>query len=222
MARRFSRSFQTFGEWLSQSQDTSYSQRIKRLHNLHPKASLSQLRSHARKGEKTLGQLGRVSPSRIQWDNLVPREMEIRERSLKVLSKMRNEGWSLSKASRHEGISPETVIRHTEALKKEGPYWIPKTYDTISRQMTINENGRSIWIEVKDSRNASTIGRYHNAVRSYLETGDESYLKPFHGKRIKDSDGNWHILETDPYKLHEIKERQPNEEFTEIYKTRDD
>ena len=134
---------------------------------------------------------------------------------------MRNRGYSLTKASRIAGTTPETVRKHTGAIKKDGYRYAPKSYDTVSREMRINENGREVWISIKDSRHASTIGRYQNAVKLYLNTGDESYLKPFRNKRIRDSEGNYHTLETNPHSLHEIQERRPNEEFFMIYRTQE-
>lgn len=154
---------------------------------------------------------------RLEWDFLTPRERELRSKALRVIAQMRREGCSLTKASREGGISPQTVRRHTKAVKKIDGRWKPTKYDRIERVMAINENGREVWLSVNDSRHASTIGRYHSAVRQFLETGDESILKPFKGKRFKDAKGNWHILETDPKKLYEIAERREEEEYFTIY-----
>jgi hypothetical protein len=222
MGKRFSKIHLTFSQWKNQSGNTVYSTKIQRLHSLHPQASLSQLRGHAKKGEKGLGSLKRVSPSRIKWSMLKPKESHTRERSLEALRLMRKKGYSLTKASKVAGTTPETVRKHTGALKKIGNRYTPKKYDTVSREMRINANGREIWVSVKDSRHASKIGKYQNAVKQYLNTGDESYLKPFRKKRIRDSDGNYHTFETDPHTLHEIQERRPNEEFFMIYRTQED
>jgi hypothetical protein len=130
---------------------------------------------------------------------------------------MRREGHSLTRASRDGRISPQTVRRYTKAVKNIDGRWKPTKYDRIGRVMVINENGKEVWVTVKDSRYASTIGKYHSAVRRYLETGDASVLKPFTGKRIKDANGNWHTLETDPEKLYDIAEQREEEEFFSIY-----
>ena len=188
MGKRFSRSFKSFSGWKEQAGNTKYAKKIIRLHALHPNASLSQLRGHAKKGQKRLGSLEKASPSKLPWNILKPREAHTRERTLEALRLMRNRGYSLTKASKKAGTTPETVRKHTRAVKKSGNRYVPKSFDVVSREMRINSDGREIWVSVKDSRHASTIGRYQNAVKNYLNTGDESYLKPFRNKRIRDSE----------------------------------
>lgn len=52
-------------------------------------------------------------------------------------------------------------------------------------------------ISVRDSRQASQIGRYWNAVARYLRTGDTSALRKFRGKHIVDATGARVLLLTD-------------------------
>jgi len=156
-------------------------------------------------------------PHKLSWEELTPRKKELRERSLRVVSYMKRHNVSLTKASKENHILPKTVVKHSNAVKKVGGRWIPKRWYSIERVMAINENGKSTYIKVKDSRHASTIGKYQNAVRRFLETGDESVLKPFKGKKVRDSEGNLHTLETNPQNLYEISEGRENEEFYSIY-----
>jgi len=217
MSKRFSEKYATFENWLAQAPETTYTSRIRRLHTLYPEATLSQLRGHVRGREVTLERKRPKAPHRRRFDELSPREKFLRERSLRVISSMRRDGLSLSEASGKEGISPKTVIRHTGVLTKKGERYRATKHDRIERKMEINERGRSRHLVVKDSRRASLIGKYQNAVRRSLETGDSSFLKPFIGKRVRDSDGNWHVLETDLDALYEIQERGEDEEFRSIY-----
>ena len=60
--------------------------------------------------------------------------------------------------------------------------------DKIPREIIIKEDGNEIPIIVKNSKHASIIGQYHNAVRHFLDTGDNSKLKKFKKTRIKDVD----------------------------------
>ena len=54
---RFSKKYKTFEEWLKNFKGTEkYKKRIIRLHSLHPKATLSQLRGHPSPREKPLKQ----------------------------------------------------------------------------------------------------------------------------------------------------------------------
>jgi hypothetical protein len=157
--------------------------------------------------------------SKTSWDLLTPEEKEIRDKSLRVLSLMRRKGISLSEASGIVGVSPISVVQHTEALVKSGNRWIARPLDRIERVMLINEAGKSNYIKINDSQLASLIGRYHAAVRKFLEKGDSSILKPFAGKEITDSFGRLHILDTDPTSLYEIHEAREEEEFYSIYRS---
>jgi hypothetical protein len=50
---------------------------------------------------------------------------------------------------------------------------------------------------VRDSRQASQVAEYWNAVHRYLETGDDSALRKFRRKRITDAKGTRVPLLTD-------------------------
>jgi len=83
--------------------------------------------------------------------------------------------------------------------------------------MKINENGREVSIEINDSRTASLIGRYHNAVKQFLNTGNRKKLRKFKNKKIKDAQGKLHLLETNPKSLIQINERIEEPEFYQVY-----
>jgi hypothetical protein len=217
MPRPFSKTYASYQDWTSNAPPTAYKRQIQRFHALHPDASLGQLRRHPGRGQRAIGGIQKRPVHRREWAFLTPREKEFRIKSLKVIAQIRREGQSLTSACREGRISPQTVRRYTNAVKNIDGRWKPTAYDRIGRVMLINENGRGVWVTVKDSRYASMIGRYHSAVRQFLETGDESFLKPFKGKRIKDANGNWHTLETDPEKLYDIAEQREEEEFFTIY-----
>ena len=216
--KMFSKEFQTFEEWLvSNLQNTDYKRRILRLHTQHPNASLAQLRGHAKTGERPIHTLEALEKSKRSWFTLNPNEKLTRDKSLKVLSDVRRNKKSLTQAAKEKGISLKTVIHNTGAFKKQGNRWIAKAYNRIPRVLKINENGKTISIEVKDSRTASLIGRYHNAVKRFLETGDDSELHKFKGKMVKDSQGRKHSLETESDALEQINEGIEEPEFYDIY-----
>jgi len=85
--------------------------------------------------------------------------------------------------------------------------------------MKINENGKETSIQINDSRTAALIGRYHNAVKKFLNTGDKKILRKFRKKKIKDIDGNLHSFETNHASIIEINERIEEPEFYELYAT---
>jgi hypothetical protein len=214
----FSNKYSTFNEWIiDRPTNTGYTNRIVRLHNLHPEASLSQLRGHAVTKEKSLSAKQGLVSSKRSWQALNPKEKLTREKSLEVLSEVRRNKKSLTQASREKGISIKTVMQHTNAFKKIGNRWMPKTYDRISRVMKINTAGKVKSIEINDSRTASLIGRYHNAVKKYIDTGDTRELARFEGKAVKDVNGNLYTFETDTEALDDIHEGIEEPEFYDVY-----
>jgi hypothetical protein len=204
---KFSPKYDTFEDWLNNFKGSeSYKNRIIRLHSKYPNASLSQLRGHPKARERVVSNLKEKPVYKRSWSELTKRELNLREKSLEVLSKVRK-GKSLYKASKELHIKPKTVIKYTNAFKKSKGKWIAKSHDRILRVMSIYENGKQEWIEVRDSRIASKIGKYNSAVNEFLRTGKEDLLKQFK-KPFKDAKGNLHYFETYPDKLYEIAEIQ--------------
>lgn len=213
----FSPEYKNYEDWLSNFKGSeSYKNRITRLHSRYPNASLTQLRGHPKGKEKIVSVLKSAPVYKRSWSAITKQELRLREKSLDVLRKVRN-GQSLTSASKELHIRPETVIKNTGAFKKVKGKWTAKSQDRISRVMSIYENGKQSWIEIRDSRTASRIGKYNSAVNEFLRTGDVKVLKPFK-KPIKDAKGKVHSFETDPDKLYEIAESQEEPEFYEIYK----
>jgi hypothetical protein len=214
---KFSPKYDTFEDWLNHFKGSeSYKNRIIRLRSKYPNASLSQLRGHPKARERVVSLIKQEPIYKRSWSSITKRERNLREKSLEVLRKVRN-GQSFSKASKKLHIRPETVIKNTNAFRKSKGKWIAKSQDRISRVMSIYENGQQQWIETRDSRTASKIGKYNSAVNEFLRTGNEDVLKPLK-KPFKDSNGKLHYFETDPDKLYEIAESQEEPEFYEIYK----
>ena len=213
----FSPDFKAFQDWLSSFKGTNaYRNRIVRLHSKYPKASLSQLRGHPKAKERIVSVIKPEPIYKRSWDAITKRELNLREKSLDVLRKVRNVE-SLSRVSRELHTSPETVIKNTGAFRKVKGKWIAKSQDHISRIMSIYENSKQSWIEVKDSRTASRIGKYNSAVKKFMETGNAEVLRPFKNPFL-DANGKLHYFEIDPDKLYEIAEQQEEPEFWEIYK----
>ena len=214
---KFSPKYDIFEDWFNNFKGSeSYKDRIVRSHSKYPHASLLQLRGHHKARERVVSLLKQTPIYKRSWSSITKRELNTRAKSLEVLRKVKN-GQSLSKASRELHITPKTVIKHTNAFRKSKRKWIAKSLDRISRVMSIYENGQEEWIEIRDSRTASKIGKYNSAVNQFLRTGNEDILKQFI-KPFKDSKGNLHFFETDPDKLNEITRSLEEPEFYEIYK----
>ncbi len=151
------------------------------------------------------------------WNKLTPRQKSTRIRSLVVITQSKKTNKTVSVIAREQGVSFQTVQNYTNAFKKVNGKWVPKRFDIVSRSMLISENGKLRSVEVSDSRHAKTIGRYHNTVKFYLDTGDSSKLKKFSKRKIKDSDGKIHSFETRLKIVEEINERIEEIEFFEVY-----
>lgn len=108
-----------------------------------------------------------------------------------VVSRMRAEKVSLQKASQDAGISPSSVKRWARSAlqKRSNGKWVAKRSDRLLRVMALPTREGMREIATRDSRQASLIGNYLNAVHRYLETGDRSKLGPFQGKAALDANG---------------------------------
>jgi hypothetical protein len=108
------------------------------------------------------------------------------------------DGLSVPKASKEVGIPENTLVElgHPAFRKKNGRYVATKT-DRLLRVITIlTTNGKKV-IATRDSRQASMVGAHWAAVQRYLQTGDDSALLRFKGKRVTDASGKRHLLLTD-------------------------
>jgi hypothetical protein len=96
------------------------------------------------------------------------------------------QGMSLRRASFEAATTPPTVRRYAApALRREGRRWRPTKSDRLFRRMRWIVETDIITIDLTDSRTASRIGSYWNAVRTYIETGSTQQLRKFRGKTIR-------------------------------------
>jgi len=107
-----------------------------------------------------------------------------------IVTKIRA-GASLAEASRQFGRDPRAVQRlAAPALRKQrNRRWAAKKIDRLLRVLQIITSEGRQEIGIRDSRQASTVGEYWNAVERYTATGDTSELRKFWGKRVMDADG---------------------------------
>lgn len=125
--------------------------------------------------------------SREDVAKLRPAEREARGRALDALAKMRSEGLSLQAAAKASGTTVNAIKRHASTALEQSPrgnYRAKKT-DRIARTLQFPTATGSIGLDIRDSRSASRIAAYWNAVKRYLETGDASGLRRFRGKVVR-------------------------------------
>ncbi|WP_406661903.1 hypothetical protein V7O66_05160 [Methanolobus sp. ZRKC3] len=209
---RFSKDYRTYGQWLkAQPRDTRYAKEIIRKHKLNPSATLSNLR-------KT--RVSDISPASKPFAALTPVQRDMRTRSLYALNNVRK-GKSLSTAAKEQGISVQDALKHLgNSVHKKNGRWVATKTDSIERGRWLYSNGKRVSVVVKNSRDASLISKYLNAVRTAIRTGDEAALKPFKNVTIQGADGKDYPLETDLEKLYVAEERIEDDEFLPIYDDR--
>jgi hypothetical protein len=102
------------------------------------------------------------------------------------------EGASRRRAAQKFGLNPRTVQKFAQsALRKLGNgRWVAKPHDRLLRVLVIPNRKGLREIGVRDSRQASKIGKYWTAVERYRDTGDGSALREFRGKHVIDAAGN--------------------------------
>jgi hypothetical protein len=108
-----------------------------------------------------------------------------------VIAKMRTGGISLRQASREYGIDPRAVVLlgHSALRKGSNGRFKAKASDRLLRVLVIPTPDGLREVAIRDSRQASLIAEYSNAVHKYLETGYDSALRKFRRQSITDAAG---------------------------------
>lgn len=141
--------------------------------------------------------------------NAIPkteRQAEARERALAALALIRREKSSLRAAAKAESTDPRTVLRYVgSALRQERPrgYYRATTYDRIARRINFLTPRGTVPVTVRNSRTASRIAGYMNAVRSYVNKGELSGLERFRGKSFRVGGVNYPFV-SDPSTLEQL------------------
>jgi hypothetical protein len=119
---------------------------------------------------------------------------------------MRAERVSLRRASKEFGIDPDMVLRlGRSALRRQrNRNYVARKTDRVLRILSIVTPEGRRKIAVRDSRQASLLGSYWAAVQRYLQTGDDSALREFQGKKVTDASRKRHLLITDLSQLNTL------------------
>ena len=133
------------------------------------------------------------------------KDQEIWKNVCQVVTEVRT-GASLRQASRKFGIDPRMVQqRAPSAMRKlQNGRWTARPNDHLLRVLAVASRKGLREIGVRDSRQASLLGRYWTAVERYRDTGDASVLREFRGKYIIDASGKRVPLLTNPRELDRL------------------
>ncbi len=140
------------------------------------------------------------------------------ERVLHAVSLMRRHKVSISEAAHEAGTTPETVVRYGRpALIRAQGRWASQPRDRLERRMLMYDPSGSYHVAVRSSTTATRIGEYHNAVRRFVETGDDSKLRSFAGNYVVDVEGRRQYFLTDPGDIRRLARAGQVRGFDNIY-----
>jgi hypothetical protein len=112
---------------------------------------------------------------------------------------------SLAQAAREYELDPRTVVNWGRPALRKRPNgrYAARPSDRLLRVLIIpDEQGLGLAeIATRDSRQASELSEYWEAVQPYRDTGDASALQQFNGKYIIGANGMQVRLLTDTDKL---------------------
>lgn len=119
------------------------------------------------------------------------RAQETSNRVAHAISAMRRDGTSLRQASAENDVSPQTVLRRARAALRKGSSgrYKARPSDTLLRVLSLPTSDGLMELAIRDSRMATLIAEYLNAVLGFLQTGDGSGLVPFRGQYVIDASG---------------------------------
>jgi hypothetical protein len=132
-----------------------------------------------------------VPPKTLEEYRALPRRKQDLWRDVGQIVTRVREGATFAEASREFGRDARTVQRLAKPAlrKRRNGRWGAKKSDRLLRVLQIiTPEGRQE-LGIRDSRQASTLGKYWSAVDRYRDTGDFSALEQFHGEHVTDADG---------------------------------
>ena len=141
-----------------------------------------------------------------QYFALSPEKQERWDAVAHVISRMRSDRLSLSKAAAEFGLKPDLVkkLARSALRRQKSGKFVAKPTDRLLRVLsTLGPGGRTT-IAVRDSRQASRAGGHWAAVQKFLQTGDDSALLKFAKKRIVDVRRKRYPLLTDMKELERL------------------
>jgi hypothetical protein len=142
----------------------------------------------------------RVRPRTLkQFFSLPEPAQELWNLVVQVPARMRSESASLRKVARELGLTPKQVLRSVRPAfrKLRNGRYSPRATDRLLRILVLPSDKGLVEVAVSDSRQATMIGEYWNAVHRYLTTGDATELERFRRKRVKTASGKRISLLTD-------------------------
>lgn len=124
---------------------------------------------------------------------------EAHSKTIDVLSRMRKQHVSLTKAAKELRVDPRTVIKYggTAFKKSSNGRYAAKRTDKLLRILVTPSPEGLREVAVRGTKPASVLAKHANAMRLQVRTGRDTELKQFEDKYIIDASGERIPLLTD-------------------------
>lgn len=140
-----------------------------------------------------------------EFERLDAQERLAYERALHALSlARRHPHWSLPRLAHEADTTTETILAYVGSAFRRDPAGVyrARPQDRLLRRMPIPTPRGVVHLDVTDSRTASTLGQYWNAIKQ-LQRGHRQPLQAFGGKTVRVGKITRPLL-TDPITLRRI------------------
>lgn len=133
-----------------------------------------------------------------------PAAGQARTRALDALRFLRS-GKTLTQATKDAKTTPNAIKRYAGSALTKAPSGrvSAKPSDRLERMLNVPTAAGPVPLPVRDSRTATRLGRYWNAVQDYLETGSSAGLRSFRSKGVT-IQKHYYPLITDPTTLDRL------------------
>jgi hypothetical protein len=141
----------------------------------------------------------RPPKSETQYLALSLKNQDLWDRIVQVPALLRSKGWFLRRAAYELSVPQELVLRLAPDAFRQLPNGriVAKKRDRLLRPLPLPSPKGLVEIFVNDSRAASRIGEFWNAVALYINKGDSSAVQLFDGEGVSDINGQFHFFLTD-------------------------
>jgi hypothetical protein len=137
--------------------------------------------------------------SETQYLALSLKNQDLWDRVVQVPALLRSKGWFLRRAAYELSVPQELVLRLARDVFRKLPSGriVAKKRDRLLRLLPLPSHRGLVDVFLNDSRAASRIGEFWNAVALYINKGDSSAVQLFDGEGVSDINGQFHFFLTD-------------------------
>jgi excisionase family DNA binding protein len=134
-----------------------------------------------------------------QYLALSDRDQDIWDRIVQAPALARSKGWLFPGVAHELSVPQELILRLARDAFRKLPNGriVAKNRDRLLRLLPLPSPKGLFEIFVNDSREASRVGGFWNAVALYINKGDSSAVQIFEGDGVTDISGKFHFFLTD-------------------------